>query len=227
MNLMQPLHRDQVSILIADDHAIVRDGLKRLLQEEPDFVVIAEAHDGHQTITRTRELRPSVLLLDVAMPGVDGIEVLRQLAATAIPTRIILLTAAISRSQIRTALELGARGVIMKTSAIDTLVKSIRCVLAGEFWVDRSTLVDMVRPEKAEQPPLANLTPREMELVEEIACGSCNRDIAEKFAISEKTVKRHLVNIFDKLGVSSRLELAVFAMNHGLVKAPPNDPVPR
>lgn len=218
MNLMQPLHPEQVSILIADDHAIVRDGLKRLLQEEPDFVVIAEAHDGEQTITLTRELRPSILLLDVAMPVMDGIEVLRQLAAIAIPTRIIMLTAAISRSQIRTALELGARGVIMKTSAIDTLVKSIRCVLAGEFWVDRSTLVDMVRPEKSEESPVANLTPREMELVEAIASGSCNRDIAERFAISEKTVKRHLVNIFDKLGVSSRLELAVFAMNHGIGK---------
>lgn len=227
MNLMQPLHHEQVSILIADDHAIVRDGLKRLLQEEPDFVVIAEAYDGQQTINLTRELRPSILLLDVAMPGMDGIEVLRQLYGTAIPSRIILLTAAISRSQIRTALELGARGVIMKTSAIDTLVKSIRCVLAGEFWVDRSTLVDMVRPEKTEESAVANLTPREMELVEEIASGSCNRDIAEKFAISEKTVKRHLVNIFDKLGVSSRLELAVFAMNHGIGKASQRDPVRR
>ncbi|HYG97656.1 MAG TPA: response regulator transcription factor [Terriglobales bacterium] len=221
---MQPLHPEQISIVIADDHAIVRDGLKRLLHEEPDFVVIAEAHDGEQALAMTRELRPAILLLDVAMPVLDGIEVLRHLAEMAVPTRIILLTAAITRAQIRTALELGARGVIMKTSAIDTLVKSIRCVLAGEFWVDRSTLVDMVRPAR-EESPAADLTPREMELVEEIASGSCNRDIAEKFAISEKTVKRHLVNIFDKLGVSSRLELAVFAMHQGIVKPKPNDAI--
>jgi DNA-binding NarL/FixJ family response regulator len=170
-------------------------------------------------------LKPDILLLDLAMPRMPGIETLRELASQGSTVRVILLTAAIEKRQIIEALQTGARGVIMKDAATQLLLKGIRTVMAGQFWVGREAVADMVsylREKAAQQPPSPakqyGLTKRELEILSTIVSGLSNKEIAQKFSLSEDTVKHHLTNIFDKVGVSSRLELALFAINHHLVE---------
>ena len=204
-----------IRIVIADDHAIFRDGLRRLLASERDFVVIGEAGDGEQALSLTRQLAPDILLLDLAMPRKPGMEVLRELAELKLPVHVILLTAAIHPFEVTCALQLGARGVILKASPPELLLKSIRAVSEGQHWVASEVLTDWSRIAR-EPSGAAKLTSRETEIVAAIRTGSSNREIALKLSISEETVKRHLSNIFGKLGVSSRLELALLASRHNL-----------
>jgi len=205
----------RIRIVIADDHAIFRDGLRRLLATREDFHVIAEASDGKEAIALATELRPDVLLLDLAMPRVPGMEVLRELARQELPLRTILLTAAIHPFAVTSALQLGARGIVLKASPPELLLKSIRAVCDGQFWVGSEPAPNWAR---SGQPPDAafGLTTREIEIIAAIREGNSNREIAARLAISEETVKRHLSNIFGKLGVSSRLELAVLASEQNL-----------
>ncbi len=216
----------QVRILIADDHPIFRDGLRRLLEAEPKFAVIGEACDGAEAVKLARQLKPDILLLDLAMPRHPGLEALREMNSTAgqNSVRIILLTAAAEKNQIVEALQLGARGVVLKDSATQLLLKSIDTVMAGEYWVGRESVSNLVQylrtliqssGEEARQKKFG-LTPRELEIVSAVVAGYANKEIAEYFKISEDTVKHHLSNIFDKLGVSTRLELALFAVNQSL-----------
>jgi two-component system nitrate/nitrite response regulator NarL len=204
-----------IRILIADDHAIFRDGLRRLLVSEKDFVVVAEASDGKEAVALARRHKPDVLLLDLAMPRVPGMEVLRELADDELAMYTILLTAAIQPLEVTYALQLGARGIVLKASPPELLLKSIRSVCDGEYWVGGDILTDWaqfgLRPGSD-----SGLTPRELEIVSAIKAGSSNKEIALKLSISEETVKRHLSNIFGKLGVSSRLELAILASQRNL-----------
>lgn len=205
-------------ILIADDHRMFREGLRHLLQSEPDFEVVGEATDGVETLELAERIQPDVLLLDVAMPRMSGLEVLRRLHRSD-KLHTLLLTAAINKEEILDALQRGARGAVLKDFGAEVLVRAIRAIMRGEYWVERSTMADwmeQLRTTQAKQVKLG-LTPRELEIVAEIAGGASNRDIAEKFHISEETVKRHLSNIYDKVGVSTRLELALYAISHKLV----------
>ncbi len=204
-----------IRILIADDHAIFRGGLRRLLAGEKDFVVVAEASDGKEAVSLARTLKPDVLLLDLAMPRVPGMEVLRELARDQSPVYTILLTAAIQPFEVTSALQLGARGIVLKASPPELLLKSIRSVCEGEYWVGGEVLTAVAR---FGQQPSSNsgLTSRELEIIAAIRAGHSNKEIALKLSISEETVKRHLSNIFGKLGVSSRLELAILASAHNL-----------
>ncbi|PYX75605.1 MAG: DNA-binding response regulator [Acidobacteria bacterium] len=214
-----------IRILIADDHPIFRDGLRRLLEAEPDLKVVGEACDGAEAVKLVRQLRPDILLLDLAMPRHPGLEALREMSSgPSNSVRVILLTAAAEKNQIVEALQLGARGIVMKDSATQLLLKSIHTVMAGEYWVGRESVSNLVQylrmlvqssGEEARQKKFG-LTPRELEIVSAVVAGYSNKEIAEYFKISEDTVKHHLSNIFDKLGVSTRLELALFAVNQSL-----------
>jgi DNA-binding NarL/FixJ family response regulator len=213
-----------VRIVIADDHPIFRDGLKRLLESERDFKVVGEACDGVEAVKMVRQLKPEILLLDLAMPRRPGLEALREMSTDPTGVRVILLTAAAEKDQIVEALQLGARGVVLKDSATQILLKSIRAVMDGEYWVGResvSNLVQYLRGLVGSSSNVARhrrygLTPRELEIVSAVVAGYANKEIAEHFKISEDTVKHHLSNIFDKVGVSTRLELALFAVNQAL-----------
>jgi DNA-binding NarL/FixJ family response regulator len=213
-----------VRILIADDHPIFRDGLKRLLESEHGFRVVGEACDGIEAVDLVKKLNPEILLLDLAMPRRAGIEALRDLSTDTSPVRVILLTAAAEKEQIVEALQLGARGVVLKDSATQILLKSIHAVMDGEYWVGRESVSNLVQylrgligsSSAAPRRSRYGLTPRELEIISAVVAGYANREIAEHFKISEDTVKHHLSNIFDKLGVSTRLELALFAVNQAL-----------
>jgi len=220
-----PERKPKIRILVADDHPIFRDGLRKLLEAESDFHVVGEASDGEEAVRLARQIQPDVLLLDLAMPHQPGLEALRELTNLQTPVRTILLTVAIDKAQLVEALQLGARGVVLKETSTELLLKSIRTVVNGQFWVGREAVTDLVKvlrdlvPAAGEESrkKAFGLTPRELEIVSAIVLGYTNKDIARKYTISEDTVKHHLTNIFDKVGVSNRLELALFAIEHRLV----------
>ena len=220
---------DRVRILVADDHAMFRDGLKRLVESEDDMHVVGEAGDAAKAVSLSRELKPDVLLLDLTMPNGGGLDALRAIATgPPLATRSIMLTGDNNhRGDTIAALQLGARGVVLKTSEAVMLFRSIRAVMHGEYWLWQDNVPDGVEAIRrimatgdGAKTERYRLTARELEIVPHVAGGASNRDIAQLLSVREDTVKRHLSNIFDKLGVYSRLELALFAINHGLVEAP-------
>jgi DNA-binding NarL/FixJ family response regulator len=217
----------EIRIVIADDHPIFRDGVNRLLQSEPGFRVVGEAGDGADAVRICTRLRPDVLLLDVAMPGTGGLQALKQLSQEAPSVRTLVLTAGLDSLAVSTALELGARGVLLKGSATTLLFESIRSITKEEYWLGCNAAGQMVDTRRdvpgADMRAVATnkyrLTPRELEVVSRVASGESNKQIGEALSMRENTVKHHLTSIFDKTGVFSRLELAVFAMNHGLIES--------
>ena len=210
----------RVRIAIADDHQIFRDGLRRLLESEPRFEVVAEAADGMDAVRVAREVRPDVLLLDVAMPRMGGIETLA--APEVQSTRVILLTAAIEPAELLRAVQFGARGVVLKDSATRQLIEGIHRVMSGKLLIGKDIADDLARAVQRAGTPSERpyrLTARELEIIDAIAAGDSNRDIGSRLNISLQTVKHHLTSIFDKTGTSTRLELALFAIRHGIVDA--------
>jgi DNA-binding NarL/FixJ family response regulator len=220
--------KGMIRILIADDHPIVRDGLKKLLTLEEDFEIVGEASDGCEVLDRVQQLDPDVLLLDLRMPNLDGLSALQSLQQTNKRTRVIVLTASEDKNEFVQAMKLGCSGIVLKQTAPELIVKSIRKVHGGEIWLDSHTTAAVMRQFAApgdltgggggggktrERSPLSQ---REREIVQLVAQGYKNKEMAEKMFISEQTVKNHLHNIFDKLGVSDRLELALYAIHKGL-----------
>jgi DNA-binding NarL/FixJ family response regulator len=213
-------------VVIADDHTIFRKGLRSVLEAEMGFTVVGEAADGEQAVELCRDLQPHVLLLDLAMPGQSGMDALAELATSPSPVRTILLTAGIQKDEIVKALQLGAAGVVLKSASTDLLFKSIQSVMAGQHWIGREAVSDLVQAlreqmaNSTEKPARKRfgLTPRELEITSAVVSGLSNKEIAKKLALSEDTVKHHLTNIFDKMGASNRLELALFAVHHRLLE---------
>jgi DNA-binding NarL/FixJ family response regulator len=210
-------------ILIADAHPINCDGLKRLLAAEPDFEVIADAADASTTLRLVRRFEPDLLLLDESITQDGRFGVLRALAAVTRLPRTILLADRLGQEDLISALRLGVRGVFLRGAPTDRLRESIRGVLRGEYALGpdqvRDLVLAMVGSANARAPEKNpfRLTQRQMEIVSAVALGETNKEVARHFTISEETVKRHLSSIFDKLGVFSRLELAIFALHHGLI----------
>src|SRR5580698_2602339 len=213
-----------IRILLADDHPVVRIGVRNMLQSDEAFDVVGEAGDGDEAITQTLELLPDILLLDLYMPRLPGLEAMRAIMSGSPTVKIILLTSTITTQQIIEALQIGARGIVLKDALTDHLTSSIRTVSSGDYWIGGRRVVnlvgalhDLMKQAAVPERKTFGLTPREMEVVGCIVEGCSNRDIAKQFGLSEETVKRHLSNTFDKTGVSTRLELAMFAIAHRLV----------
>jgi two-component system, NarL family, nitrate/nitrite response regulator NarL len=217
--------RNRIRLLIADDERLFREALRLLLETDPGFQVIGYASDGSEAVALARRLKPDVLLLDVAMPGVRGLDALQLLAASTTSVRTILVTGSITRTDVLTALRHGARGIVMKGADPDLLFKSIHAVMKGQYWIEHAAVSDLVAALRqsypvAEPPPSArrfNLTPREIDIIRAVVDGQANKEIADRLGVAQPTVKHHLTSIFDKVGVSNRLELALFALHHQLL----------
>jgi two-component system nitrate/nitrite response regulator NarL len=214
-----------IRIVLAERQEMFRDGLKRLLESEPGLAVVGGAGTAARAVQLVRDLDPDMLLLDLTLPG-GGLEVLKTLAAIPHRVRTIGLASTVDKDVLITALQYGARAVILKESPTAVLFESLRCVIADEYWVGREDVghvVERMRQLTQHRGPEANahrfkLTSRQIDIVTAVAAGESNKDIAGRLSLSEDTVKHHVSNVFDKLGVFSRLELAVFAINHKLVR---------
>jgi DNA-binding NarL/FixJ family response regulator len=210
-----------IRVAVVDDHIIFRDGVCRLLSAEPGLMVVAEAGRGAEAAAMVERESPDILLLDLALGDMSGLDVLRALDLTDAKVRVILLTGSIRSEQVLEALQLGARGLVLKESPTAMLVKSIRCVMQGQYWFGHEqlpNLVEALRRSSAPPPPSPadTLTTRELRVIAAVVEGRTNRDIAQELGISAQTVKNHLTHIFDKLGVSTRLELALYAIERKL-----------
>jgi DNA-binding NarL/FixJ family response regulator len=215
-----------IRVVLADDHPIVRDGLRKLLSLEEDIEVVGDAADGREVVRIVQDTKPDILILDLRMPHMDGLTTLQALQQLERKVKVIILTASEDKNEFVQAMKLGCSGIVLKQTAPELIVKSIRKVHSGEIWLDSHTTAAVMRqfaspsddangaPGKSrERSPLSQ---REREIVGLVAQGYKNREMAEKMFISEQTVKNHLHNIFDKLGVSDRLELALYAIHKGL-----------
>jgi DNA-binding NarL/FixJ family response regulator len=216
-----------IRIVLADDHPIVRDGLRKLLSLEDDIEVVGEASDGREVVQVVQESNPDVLILDLRMPYMDGLATLQALQQLERKVKVIILTASEDKNEFVQAMKLGCSGIVLKQTAPELIVKSIRKVHAGEIWLDSHTTAAVMRQFASPSDVMSGAAPgkgrersplsqREREIVGLVAQGYKNREMAEKMFISEQTVKNHLHNIFDKLGVSDRLELALYAIHKGL-----------
>lgn len=233
----------KIRIVLADDHPIVRDGLKKMLSLESDLEVVGEANDGREALEQVQVHEPDILLLDLRMPNLDGLNALQTLQHINRKTRVIILTASEDKNEFVQAMKLGCSGIVLKQTAPELIVKSIRKVNDGEIWLDSHTTAAVMRQfatvggesshsssSHSGSLPISSggssgqnkvrerspLSAREREIVGLVAQGYKNKEMAEKMFISEQTVKNHLHNIFDKLGVSDRLELALYAIHKGL-----------
>jgi len=222
---MTRIRSKQIKLLIADDHAIFREALRKLLESDDEIKIVGEARSGTDCIQKLGELKPDILLLDIRMPDMNGLAVLEEVNFNTLRTRVIVLTAAEDNRDMVHAMRLGARGVVPKASAIDLLVKCIHRVHEGEIWLDKRLTADVVHAfsvssasgGRRERPLLSE---RETEVVQLIAQGFQNIEISEKLLVSKQTVKNHLHNIFDKVGVSDRIELMLYAIHHRLIDKP-------
>jgi DNA-binding NarL/FixJ family response regulator len=210
-----------IRIVLADPHPLILAGLQYLLQREDDCQVVACCRDGEQTLQAARQHRPDILILDFRLPGKDGWSVLQQLGRESLPVRVVLLTTTLDVDEALQAFRLGVHGVVLKEMADHLLVQCIRKVHAGERWIERrsiSSAIDrLLQREAGEQDLAKHLTPREREMVYWVVRGLHNREIADKLAISEGTVKIHLHHIYRKLQVQNRLALLQYVSQRGLV----------
>ena len=218
--------KDLVQIFIADDHPIFRDALKTLLNCESQCRVIGEASDGDETLKLLPKYAPDILLLDLHMPGISGMDVLRSLVDTQNKVKTIVMCGIANPEEISKIFHLEARGLILKESSSEMLIKSIMTVMKGKYWVGKHAVSNPAEKLKKYKDSTRNhaqnnygLTPREMDVIQSVVAGRMNKEIAKKLSISEQTVKHHITNIFNKLGVYNRLELILFVFHRGIVES--------
>lgn len=214
---------EKISLMIADDHVLMRQGLKQLLELEEDIAVIAQSGDGEETVKKALEYNPDVILLDINMPSMNGIEVLRRLKDLGTMSKIIMLTIHQDREYLFETMKIGADGYVLKDSDADSLIKAIRDVNMGKTYIQPSIASMLVegleeKDSNKELDKIRQLTKREYEVLSLIAEGLSNKDIADKLFISEKTVKNHVSSIFKKLDVNDRIQAAIFAFKNDIKK---------
>ena len=222
------VERAPVRVLVADDDPLVRAAVGALLSPNGDYEMVGEATDGDETIAQADRLRPEILLLDLNMPRKPGLDALREMGDRIAGMKTIVLTVAIEKKQILEVLQLGARGIVLKSEARNVLADSIRAVIEGYYWVDNQPVLDvkhiledlMTVPVHESDRAVKRhlLSAKEMQIVSYIVEGRTNRDIATSMQTSEQVVKNHLGKIFDKLGVFNRLELALYALDHRIAQ---------
>jgi len=220
---------DTIRVVIADDHAIVRTGIRALLATEPDIAVVGEASDGDEAVVAAERLRPDVILMDLVMPESDGIAAIRQITATHPDVRILVLTSFAGDHQVFPAIKAGALGYLLKDTGPEDLVRAIRQVYRGESslhpQIARKVLRELARP--AERPPTPEpLTAREVAVLRLVARGLSNGQIGEQLTISEPTVRTHMSNILSKLHLATRIQVALYALREGIASLD-DDPATR
>ena len=217
-----------IRIVIADEHAGFRQELRRLLESEPSLHIVGEVSEVHGALHLARQNKPDIVLIDFALAQHSEAKTMRDFARDLPSLRIVVTVAEIAKADLVEAFRLGAHGVVLKRSTLQVLLKSIRSVIAGQYWLESESvgvLVEALRDSLdqgngAKSPKDYGLTRREVDIITKIASGRSNKEVGEEFAISERTVKHHLTNIFGKVGVSSRLQLALFAVNQNLTASP-------
>ncbi len=221
----EPLRTEQIRVMIADDHAVVRQGIRSLVNAEPDLTVVGEAEDGASAVRRARELRPDVVVMDLAMPGLDGMEATRAIKAALPQTQVVALTVHESDEYFFRVLQAGASGYVLKRAAASELLSAVRAVARGDVFlfpaVAKKLLADyLVRAQAKDGHDIyAGLTAREHEILTLIAEGLTNREIAEQLTLSLSTVQTHYTHILEKLNLHNRAELIKYALRRGLIQA--------
>ncbi len=211
-----------IKVLIADDHSMFRQGLKQILELEDDISVIAQACNGDEAVKFTREKKPDVILMDINMPGINGLQAIKEIKLEKLPSKIIVLTIHEDREYLFKTIQMGAEGYVLKDAEPSVLIEAIRNVFNGQSYIQANMTTELVKEfnrvtlhekEKGEENLL---TAREIEVLELIAEGMINKEIAKELYISEKTVKNHVSNIFKKLNVSDRTQAAIYAFKHNI-----------
>lgn len=223
---MEKTNAQVIRVLVADDHAIVRRGLCALLATEPDIEVVGEAQDGREAIAQARRHRPDVILMDLVMPGTDGLAAIRSIRAEQPEVRILVLTSFSGDDKVFPAVKAGALGYVLKDSGPEELVHAIQQVYRGESWLHPAIARKLLREfcEPAEQAPSKSpLTKRETEVLQLVAVGQSNREISDRLTISEATVRTHVSNILTKLSLSSRTQATLYALREGLASLDDDD----
>ncbi|MEN6315151.1 MAG: response regulator transcription factor [Clostridiaceae bacterium] len=213
---------NKISVLIADDHSLLRQGLKQILELEKDISVVAQASNGSEAVQCAKECKPDVILMDINMPGTNGLQAIKEIKQEKLQCRIIVLTIHEDREYLFKTLQMGAEGYVLKDAEPSVLIEAIRNVNSGQSYIQPNMTSELVREfnrvtmHEKEKRDDSNLTSREVEVLELIAEGMINKEIAKQLYISEKTVKNHVSNIFRKLNVSDRTQAAIYAFKHNI-----------
>ncbi len=218
--------RPSIHIFLAVSQAIIGEALRQLIEQQPDMQIVAQTGEGKEVVRAVIATRPEIVILDLRMPGVSGLEILNRLSATAQKVRVMVLATADDRDAIAEAFRLGVRGVALKESTMKALPAGIRSVTDGEYWIAGDACSNPAkelrrlgaRSQVGTHIDTFGLTRRELDIISAIAAGRSNTEISARFSISQNTVKHHVTNIFDKVGVYNRLELALFAIHHNLIR---------
>lgn len=221
MNKMGEENFMSTKVMLVDDHALIREGIKQLLEFDGSIDVIEQASGGAECLEKLQHVQPDILLLDINMPNVNGIEVLEEIKKKNIPVKVLMLTVHSEAEYLVQAVDIGANGYILKDSGSEELKKAIQSVMDGDSYIQPSLIPSLnsrLVNRDIDKEKIAALTKREMEILTQIAGGMFNKEIAMNLNISERTVKNHISNIFKKIDVSDRTQAAVFAIRNNIVK---------